>query len=351
MTQTSFSSAQAHAPVLAARAIEHLVTEPNGVYVDATFGRGGHSRLILERLGPHGRLIALDRDPQAVAAAASIDDPRFHIEHTAFSRLQVTLEALSIARVHGVLLDLGVSSPQIDDVKRGFSWRSDGPLDMRMDSSRGETAAGWLARAPVEELTRVIRDFGEERFAASIAKAIVARRANEGELATTADLAALVASVVGRNRKDATQHPATRTFQAVRIHINQELEELALVLEQAASMLLSGGRLVVLSFHSLEDRIVKRFIDRHQHPERRSGSERRLPLRASELPRATLKALTRTLPDAAESRANPRARSAVMRVAERTNEPWLEMRIDPPGRPKASDVVRRGTAHRTRGQE
>ena len=343
MSSTSAPSAHAHAPVLAARAVEMLVTDPDGVYVDATFGRGGHSRLILKRLDGHGRLIALDRDPQAVQAASAIDDARFHIEHTAFSRLQATLAALSIARVHGVLLDLGVSSPQLDDVQRGFTWRGAGPLDMRMDPSRGETAAEWLKRAPSEELRRVIRDYGEERFAASIAKAIVARRAGgaAAELSTTSDLARLVANTVGRSRKDATQHPATRTFQAIRIHINQELEELALALEQAGVMLAAGGRLVVLSFHSLEDRAVKRFIDQHQHPERHMASRQstsarplrtrgarvhQLPLRADQLPRPTFEAVARILPDAAEIAANPRARSAVMRVAQRTAEPWPEVR-------------------------
>ena len=316
-----------HRSVLALQAVEHLLTDVDGIYVDATFGRGGHSRLILQRLGRGGRLIALDRDPQAVEASASIDDARFHVEHTPFSCLQATLEALSITRVHGVLLDLGVSSPQINDAQRGFSWRASGPLDMRMDTSRGETAAEWLARAPVEELTRVIRDYGEERFAASIAKAIVARRADGragvcGPLATTADLAGLVANTVGKSRKDATQHPATRTFQAVRVHINQELEELALVLEQAGAMLSAGGRLVALAFHSLEDRIVKRFIEAHHHPERPLAAVRRMPLRADQLPRATLQAVARVLPDDAEIAANARARSAVMRVAERTAEPW-----------------------------
>lgn len=323
------TSAHAHTSVLAEQAVEYLLTDIDGIYIDATFGRGGHSRLILERLGSRGQLIAFDRDSQAVAAAASIDDPRFHIEHTAFSRLRVMLDALSITRVDGVLLDLGVSSPQIDDGARGFSWRQDGPLDMRMDISRGPTAAEWLASAPVEELARVIRDYGEERFAASIAKAIVARRANargsgSRALSTTADLADLVAASVGRSRKDASQHPATRTFQAIRIHINQELQELALVLDQAAAVLCTGGRLVVIAFHSLEDRIVKRFIDAHHHPERSSATQRRLPLRADQLPRARLQTVARVLPDAAEVAANPRARSAVMRVAERTAEPWTD---------------------------
>lgn len=324
----SSSSAHAHIAVLGIRAADYLLSDVNGIYVDATFGRGGHSRLILDRLGPRGSLVALDRDPQAVDAAKSIDDSRFHIEHTAFSRLRGTLEAMSITHVHGVLLDLGVSSPQIDDYTRGFSWRADGPLDMRMDPSRGQTAAQWLAYASVEELTRVIRDYGEERFAASIAKAIVARRADGGPsgygpLSTTAELARLVIHAVVRSKKDAGQHPATRTFQALRIYINQELEELALVLEQAASLLSTGGRLVVLSFHSLEDRIVKRFIEAHSRPERLSVLERRLPLRADQLPRARLAAIARVLPDEAEVAANARARSAVMRVAERTAEPWL----------------------------
>ena len=318
-----------HLSVLAPPAIDALLTDPDGTYVDATFGRGGHSKLLLERLSQNGRLIALDRDPLAVAAARSIIDQRFHVEHTPFSRLRVTLETLSVVQVQGVLFDLGVSSPQIDDASRGFSLRADGPLDMRMDTSRGETAAEWLARAPIEELTQVIRDYGEERFAASIAKAIVARRADATSgrarpISTTSDLAGLVAGAVGRSRKDASQHPATRTFQAIRIYINRELEELALALEQAASMLTAGGRLVAISFHSLEDRIVKRFIDAHHHPERGSGDQRRIPLRADQLPRATLVALARVYPDDLELDANPRARSAVMRVAERTNEPWPE---------------------------
>jgi len=326
MSSPTSPNASGHRSVLAVQAVEHLLTDPDGTYVDATFGRGGHSRLILERLGAQGRLIALDRDPRAIEAAAAIRDPRFHAEHTAFSRLRETLAALSIPQVQGVLLDIGVSSPQIDDAARGFSLRSDGPLDMRMDTSRGETAAEFLARATVEELTRVIRDYGEERAAASIAKAIVARRSAGRPPAGTADLAALVANTVGRSRKDATQHPATRTFQALRIHVNQELEELALALEQSGSMLAPGGRLVVISFHSLEDRIVKRFIDAHAHPERQMTAARRLPLRASELPRPTLAAVARVLPDAVEAAANPRARSAVMRVAQRTSEPWPEAR-------------------------
>ena len=330
MSRSPSPRAGEHRPVLAQPAVDHLLTDRNGIYVDATFGRGGHSRLILEGLTPNGRLIAFDRDPLAVEVGASITDPRFHIEHTLFSRLRVTLDALFVTRVHGVLFDLGMSSPQIDDPARGFSLRADGPLDMRMDPSCGETAAEWLARASFEELAQVIRDDGEERFAASIAKAIVARRTDASAgaarpLSTTADLAALVANAVGRSRKDAAQHPATRTFQAIRVHINRELEELALALEQAAAMLSTRGRLVAISFHSLEDRIVKRFIEAHHHPERGSDEQRRVPLRADQLPRATLTAIARVYPDEAEMATNPRARSAVMRVAERTAESWPEV--------------------------
>ncbi len=305
--------------------MDNLVTTPDGIYVDATFGRGGHTRTLLARVSPAARVIGFDRDPQAAAAAAAVSDTRFHFVHTAFSRLSETLRTLEIARVDGVLLDLGVSSPQIDEAARGFSWRHAGPLDMRMDTTRGQTLSQWLASTTAEELTRVIRDYGEERFAASIAKAIVACRADGKHrgrpLETTADLAAVVADAIPvKSRKDAGQHPATRTFQALRIHLNQELEELALVLPQILAALNRGGRLVVISFHSLEDRIVKRFIDRHAHPERHLGTQaERLPLRAGQLPQPTLRALGRLRPDAAEIAANPRARSAVMRIAERTD--------------------------------
>jgi 16S rRNA (cytosine1402-N4)-methyltransferase len=312
----SSAAPSAHLTVLAEPAVGHLVTDPSGIYVDATFGRGGHSRLILSRLSARGRLIALDRDPQAAEAAAAITDTRFHFAHTRFSRLSATLAAMGVTRPQGLLLDLGVSSPQIDAAERGFSWRAEAPLDMRMDTSCGITAAQWLASATVEELARVIREYGEERFAASIAKAITARRDAGRPVVTTADLAAVVAGAIPvRSRRDAAQHPATRTFQALRIHVNQELEELALVLEQSVAVLASGGRLVVISFHSLEDRLVKRFIDGHAHPERALG---RLPLRAADLPQPRLRSVARVKPDATEVAANPRARSAVMRVAERT---------------------------------
>ncbi len=314
-----------HTTVLVSSAVDHLLSARDGTYVDATFGRGGHARSLLQRLSPQARLIAFDRDPQAAVEAAAIDDPRFHFVHTTFSRLRATLAAMGIAQVDGVLLDLGVSSPQIDEPARGFSWRHGGPLDMRMDTTQGPTLAQFLASTTVDELTRVIRDYGEERFAASIAKAIVAGRADGKRagraLATTTDLAAVVADAIPvKSRKDAGQHPATRTFQALRIHLNQELEELALVLPQILAVLKPGGRLVAISFHSLEDRIVKRFIESHAHPDRALGAgAQRLPLRAAELPRPTLRALAKLRPGAEEIDANPRARSAVMRVAERTD--------------------------------
>jgi len=325
MTPSPTPDARGHRTVLAEQAVDALVTDSQGVYVDATFGRGGHSKLILQRLAPTGRLIALDRDPTAVASAAAITDSRFHIEHTAFSRVGATLAALGILQVQGVLLDIGVSSPQIDAAERGFSWRADGPLDMRMDTTQGETAAQWLACASIDELTGVIRNYGEERFASSIAKAIVARREAGRPVATTRDLAAVVADAIPRkSRADGAQHPATRTFQAVRIHVNQELAELALVLEQSARVLREGGRLVVISFHSLEDRIVKQFIESHAHPERADQGARALPLRADQLPAPRLRALARARAGDDEVAANPRARSAVMRVAERTAAPWPE---------------------------
>lgn len=314
-----------HRTVLAAAAAQALCSTPDGIYVDATFGRGGHSQEILSRLSPAARLIALDRDPQAEQAAHTIADSRFHFVRTRFSQLAATLADLGIARVQGVLLDLGVSSPQIDDPRRGFSFRHAGPLDMRMDPESGQSAAQWLVQASVEELTRVIRDYGEERFAASIAKALVARRESGRPLESTAELADVVAAAVPRRGKtvgDGTQHPATRTFQAVRIHLNQELEELALVLDQSLRLLAPGGRLAVISFHSLEDRAVKRFIDAHAHPERATAS--RLPLRAAELPQPTLRALPKIVADAAEVAANPRARSAILRVAQRTDVPLPE---------------------------
>jgi 16S rRNA (cytosine1402-N4)-methyltransferase len=287
----------------------------NGVYVDCTFGRGGHSREILARLGRRGRLIALDRDPAAIAAHGEIDDERLQFTHESFSHLREVLRAAGIAQVDGILLDLGVSSPQFDDAARGFSFRFDAPLDMRMDTSRGATAAEWLAGAAEQEIREVIRNYGEERFAKQIAAAIVAARAR-GPVATTRQLAGIVAKVV--RTREPGQDPATRTFQALRIHVNQELEELTRVLPQCVDALAPAGRLVVISFHSLEDRIVKRFLREQSQP---LQVPKRLPLRAAELPQPKLKLIGKLQrPAAAEISANPRARSAVMRVAERIPE-------------------------------
>ncbi|KGS31356.1 16S rRNA (cytosine(1402)-N(4))-methyltransferase RsmH [Burkholderia pseudomallei] len=304
-----------HRTVLLDEAVDALVTRPDGVYVDGTFGRGGHSRAVLARLGDAGRLIAFDKDPRAIETAESIEDARFEIVHDSFAAMKGALDARGIGRVSGVLLDLGVSSPQVDDPARGFSFRANGPLDMRMDPTRGESATEWLARASVQELTEVIRDYGEERFAFQIAKAIVARRAESdrlGPLDSTGELAQIVGHVVKTREKG--KDPATRTFQAIRIHVNQELADLQVVLEAALSLLEQGGRLVVISFHSLEDRIVKRFLQAHASA---PAVDRRLPIRAADLPSPPLKLLGRMFPNDAEVAANPRARSAVMRIAER----------------------------------
>ena len=285
----------------------------DGIFVDGTFGRGGHSRRILEQLSANGRLIAFDKDPQAVAVAQKLaqEDSRFVIAHDSFATLDVQLAALNIEKIDGVLLDLGVSSPQVDEAERGFSFRADGPLDMRMDTTRGMAASEWLATATQENLEKVIRDYGEERFAFQIAKAIVARRAVE-PLVSTRDFAALVASAVKTREKG--KDPATRTFQAVRIFINQELEELEAGLNQAYERLAPFGRLVVISFHSLEDRIVKRFMaDKANVPQ----PHRRLPVRAVDLPSPLMKLLGRVKPSEEEIAANPRSRSAVMRCAMR----------------------------------
>ncbi|MGF6608109.1 16S rRNA (cytosine1402-N4)-methyltransferase [Paraburkholderia sp. WSM4175] len=304
-----------HRTVLLNEAVDALVTRADGTYVDGTFGRGGHSRLVLERLGEAGRLIAFDKDPLAIATAQKIADPRFAIVHESFASLRAAMAERGVGRVSGVLLDLGVSSPQVDDPERGFSFRADGPLDMRMDPTRGESAADWLARATVQELTEVIRDYGEERFAFQIAKALVARRAESdrlGPLVSTGELAQIVANVVKTREKG--KDPATRTFQAIRIHVNKELAELQVVLEAALSLLEQGGRLVVISFHSLEDRIVKRFMQAHASA---PAVDRRLPIRAVDLPSPPLKIIGRVFASDAEVADNPRARSAVMRVAER----------------------------------
>jgi 16S rRNA (cytosine1402-N4)-methyltransferase len=309
----------AHTPVLLSEAIAGLAIRADGIYLDATFGRGGHSRAILAALGPEGRLFATDRDPEAVAEGLRIADPRFSIVHSAFSQLDAKLaELLALAhrQLDGALFDLGVSSPQIDDATRGFSFRNDGPLDMRMDPTRGESAAEWLARANESDIREVIKDYGEERFAKQIAAAIVAARATE-PLGRTRQLAKLVAQAV--RTREAGQDPATRTFQALRIFVNRELEEVSLSLPLAAARLAPGGRLAVISFHSLEDRIVKRFIRDAGVP----ALPRDLPLRESEMPQPLLEPVGRAIrASAAEIEANPRARSATLRIAERTSTPW-----------------------------
>ncbi len=301
-----------HTTVLLDEAVNALLGDgaaPTGCFVDGTFGRGGHSRLILQRLGAAGRLLAFDKDPAAILEAARIEDARFSIRHQGFSQLG----ELPGASVAGLLLDLGVSSPQIDDPERGFSFRFDGPLDMRMDTTRGQSVADWLADAEVAQIAEVIRDYGEERFAGPIAKAIVAWRTQRGPIGSTAELADIVAGAV--KTREPGQNPATRTFQALRIFINAELEELQRALEASLQVLAPGGRLVVISFHSLEDRIVKQFIARHS----KEVFDRRAPFAAPQPMR--LKALARVKPGAVEVAANPRARSAVMRVAERTEVP------------------------------
>jgi 16S rRNA (cytosine1402-N4)-methyltransferase len=305
-----------HRPVLATEALEALLIRPDGTYVDGTFGRGGHSRLILERLGPAGRLVALDRDPQAVAAARRIADPRFSITHAPFSALAQVLDEQGAALAQGMLFDLGASSPQFDDPARGFSFRADGPLDMRMDPSQGRSAAEWLALAEENQIKEVIRGYGEERFAKQIAAALVAAR-RHAPIGTTRQLADLVGAAV--RTREPGQDPATRTFQAVRIFINRELEEVSLMLPQALARLAPGARLAVIAFHSLEDRIVKRFLQACARP----FLPRDLPLRASELPQASLRIVGKPVrAGRAEIAANPRARSAVLRVAERTAAPF-----------------------------
>lgn len=283
----------------------------DGAYIDGTFGRGGHSRRVLAQLHAGGRLLAFDKDLQAIANARSIADPRFAVVHGSFAGMREAAVARGMAPVDGVLLDLGISSPQVDEAARGFSFRADGPLDMRMDTTSGMSAAEWLAVEDEQTIEKVIRDYGEERFAFQIAKAIVARRSVE-PISSTRQLAQIVAHAVKTREK--AKDPATRTFQAIRIYINKELEELEIGLEQAFRLLAPGGRLVVISFHSLEDRIVKRFLATKANVPQ---PDRRLPIRAIDLPQPEMKLLGKIKPSAAEVAANPRARSAVMRVAQR----------------------------------
>jgi 16S rRNA (cytosine1402-N4)-methyltransferase len=295
-----------HRTVLLNEAVAALHIQPDGHYIDATFGRGGHSRLILSQLSTAGRLTAFDKDLEAVAEGQTIRDARFSIRHEGFNQLV----ALPASSALGLLMDLGISSPQIDNPARGFSFRGDGPLDMRMDTTRGQSVADWLADASIESMTEVIRDYGEERFAGQIAKAIDRRRSVRSPLRTTAELAEVVAGAV--KTREPGKDPATRTFQALRIFINAELEELEQALAASLKVLQPGGRLVVISFHSLEDRIVKQFIAQHS----REVYDRRAPFAEPKAMR--LKALGRVKPSEAEVTGNPRARSAVMRIADRT---------------------------------
>ena len=301
-----------HVTVLLEEAVAALAVKPDGVYIDATFGRGGHSRRILSALGPQGRLIALDRDPLAIAAGQALDDARFSLLHHAFGEIAQAAAEAGVAGVDGILFDIGVSSPQIDDGSRGFSFRHDAPLDMRMDTTQGETAAEWLARAEIRDITEVIRNYGEERFAFQIAKKVVAARL-EQPIVTTGQFAALVREAV--RTREPGQDPATRSFQALRIHTNQELRQLEVALPQALALLNPGGRLAVISFHSLEDRIVKNFMRQQSTAD---ALPKNLPLRADQLPAAKMRLIGKAVKaSAAEVAANPRSRSAVMRVAEK----------------------------------
>lgn len=312
-----------HIPVLLNEAVEALNIKEGGIYVDGTYGRGGHSQLILSHLGEAGRLIAFDKDPVAIVAAKAIHDSRFSVVHSSYAELEAGLQMQGIARVDGVLLDLGVSSGQLDEAERGFSFRNDGPLDMRMDTSQGITAATWLAEVTEAQLKMVIRDYGEERYAGRIARAIIAARIQQS-ITSTKQLAQIVAAVVpARGRKDIQQHPATRTFQAIRIYVNRELEDLSAALPQCVNLLNTFGRLVVISFHSLEDRIVKRFVRSQTGIDR---LPRKLPVREIENLMVDNVKKLRTVgkkirPSAQEVLTNPRARSAIMRVAERLESP------------------------------
>ena len=301
---------QAHITVMLHEAVQALAIRPDGVYVDGTFGRGGHSRLILSQLGEGGRLWVFDKDPRAIAAAQELakSDARVQVVHDSFKTMSAHLAKSS---VDGVLLDLGVSSPQIDEAERGFSFRQDGPLDMRMDNSRGQTAAQWLETVDEVELARVIREYGEERFAKPIAKAIVARRVQK-PFVTTLDLANVVAAQVKSFEKG--QHPATRTFQAIRIAVNDELGDLSETLTAILALLKPKGRMAVISFHSLEDRPVKQFIAQNS---RHQANWARLPLTDAQLPKLALTDLGRQKPSENEIVCNPRSRSAILRVAEK----------------------------------
>ncbi|MEI6068044.1 MAG: 16S rRNA (cytosine(1402)-N(4))-methyltransferase RsmH [Methylococcaceae bacterium] len=305
-----------HLPVMYAEALQQLAIKKDGIYLDCTFGRGGHSQGILNLLGPTGQLLAFDRDSDAINsdyAQAMLADERFRLKHSCFSQLENIIESAGLAgKIDGILLDLGVSSPQLDNPERGFSFLRDGPLDMRMDGSTGVSAEQWLASVDEKDLVKVLFEYGEEKFARRIARAIVEQRA-QAPITTTRQLALLIEDAVSVREKH--KHPATRTFQAIRIEINGELDELKVVLEQSARVLKPEGRLVVISFHSLEDRIVKRFIRNESGAKYNPG---KLPVKEVDIAKGILKKVSKALKaDAQEIRQNPRARSAVMRVAER----------------------------------
>ncbi|MEC9076433.1 MAG: 16S rRNA (cytosine(1402)-N(4))-methyltransferase RsmH [Pseudomonadota bacterium] len=303
-----------HIPVLLHEALSALCIQHDGLYLDCTFGRGGHSRAILAELGASGRLIGLDRDPSAVAVARNLahEDSRFEIAHTAFSELEPALDSLAVSRVHGILMDLGVSSPQLDEPERGFSFQADGPLDMRMDPTAGESAADWIARADADEIAHVLWVFGEERFSRRIAKAIVEAR-ELVPIATTTQLSQIVTNA--QPKKDQNKHPATRSFQGIRLYVNRELAEIEQGLEAAMNRLEAGGRLAVISFHSLEDRLVKQTLRDASRPPK---GDPRMPLPDS-IAQPKLKLVGKAIKAGPEElRLNPRARSAVLRVAERT---------------------------------
>ncbi len=307
-------SEQAHITVLLAEAVDALAIKKEGTYIDCTFGRGGHSRRILSQLGPAGRLFAIDRDIAAFSAAQEIDDPRFYMEHLHFSELDRLVAKHGLTNVDGILMDLGISSPQVDEGERGFSFRLDGPLDMRMDQSRGKTVAALLETITEKQLGEVIKHYGEERFAKQVARAIIKERNDGRAITTTGQLAKIVANAIPK--VEPGKNPATRTFQALRIFANQELEELSLILPQCLNLLAEGGRLVVISFHSLEDRLVKRFIKSEAD---RDDLPSNFPVKAKDLPQSRLLSVGRAVkPSDREIALNPRSRSAVMRVAMRT---------------------------------
>lgn len=308
------SEQSSHITVLLAEAVDALAIKKDGTYIDCTFGRGGHSKRILSQLGPKGRLFAIDRDMAAYATGQSINDPRFYMEHLHFSELDQLAAKYQLASVDGILMDLGISSPQVDVGERGFSFRLNGPLDMRMDQTRGKTVAALLETITEKQLGEVIKHYGEERFAKQVARAIIKERTDGRAITTTGELAKIVASAIPK--VEPGKNPATRTFQALRIFANQELEELSLILPQCLNLLAEHGRLVVISFHSLEDRAVKRFIKSEAD---RDDLPSNFPVKAKDLPQSRLVSVGKAIkPSEAEVKANPRARSAVMRVAMRT---------------------------------